>query len=360
MHASAIIAPGDGTYTVETIEIGPPGPGEVLVALKAAGLCHTDWDFMRYGQPLIPGHEGAGVIEALGPGVTGLQPGDRVLLNWAIPCGACFQCRRGNQHLCENQPQVPPERTLFRGEPIRRMFGLGTMATHTVVRQEAVTPITVAIGFPAAAIVGCGVMTGYGSVVNAARVQPGSSVAVIGAGGVGLNVIQGARIAGAELIVAVDVNPARLEMAEQFGATHTLHPEADDAELIGAAEIVRELTGGRGADYAFECTAVPALGAAPLRMVRHGGMAVQVSGIEQPITIDMTLFEWNKTYLNPLYGNCRPAVDFPILFALYEQGDLRLDELVTRTYRLEDLGQALADLHAGRNAKGVLVMAAGG
>ena len=107
MHASAIIAPGDGTYTVETIEIGPPGPGEVLVALKAAGLCHTDWDFMRYGQPLIPGHEGAGVIEALGPGVTGLQPGDWVLLNWAIPCGACFQCRRGNQHLCEINPRSP-------------------------------------------------------------------------------------------------------------------------------------------------------------------------------------------------------------------------------------------------------------
>jgi Zn-dependent alcohol dehydrogenase len=198
-------------------------------------------------------------------------------------------------------------------------------------------------------------MTGYGSAVNAAKVQPGSSVVVLGCGGVGLNVIQGARVCGAGRIIAVDPKADRREMAISFGATDTLEPDPGDDDLSGVAEAVKALTGGRGADYSFECTAVPALGAAPLRMIRHGGMAVAVSGIEQPITVDMQLFEWDKTYINPLYGQCRPARDFPRIFTLYERGQLLLDELVTRTYSLDDVATAFDDLLAGRNAKGVLV-----
>ena len=146
-------------------------------------------------------------------------------------------------------------------------------------------------------------------------------------------------------------------MAERFGATHVIEAARDDANLAQAAQRVRALTQGRGADYAFECTAVPALAAAPLAMVRHGGTAVQVSGVEQPLTIDMSLFEWDKVYLNPLYGKCNPTIDFPRIFALYAQGALLLDELVTCTYALEEVGQAFEDMHAGVNAKGVLVMA---
>jgi S-(hydroxymethyl)glutathione dehydrogenase/alcohol dehydrogenase len=153
----------------------------------------------------------------------------------------------------------------------------------------------------------------------------------------------------------VDVNPQRLEMARTFGATHTLLADPADKGLLQAARQVKELTGGRGADYAFECTAIPELGAAPLAMVRHAGTAVQVSGIEQEITIDMRLFEWDKVYLNPLYGQCRPAIDFPRLMALYENGSLLLEELVTRTYPLTELQRAFDDLLAGRNAKGVIV-----
>lgn len=216
-------------------------------------------------------------------------------------------------------------------------------------------PITVEIPFPSACIVGCGVMTGFGSVVNAAQVRPGSSVVVIGCGGVGLNVIQGARISGAARIVAVDPRPTKLDLARRFGATDAIAPQADDDDLRGVAARVRDLTAGRGADYAFECTAVAALGAAPLAMVRHGGTAIQVSGIEQPITVDMRLFEWDKTYLNPLYGQCRPSRDFPRIFELYARGLLLLDELVTRTYPLEDVAAAFDDLLAGRNAKGVLL-----
>lgn len=199
-------------------------------------------------------------------------------------------------------------------------------------------------------------MTGFGSVVNAARLRAGSTAVVLGVGGVGLNVVQGCRIAGAARIVAVDVREARLEAARKFGATDVLQADAKDEGLRGAATQVRDMLGGRGADYAFECTAVPALGAAPLAFVRNGGTAVQVSGVEQQIPFDMELFEWDKVYINPLYGKCSPEVDFPRIFALYQRGELLLDELVTRVYGLDEIRQAFDDMLAGRSAKVVVVI----
>jgi S-(hydroxymethyl)glutathione dehydrogenase/alcohol dehydrogenase len=228
------------------------------------------------------------------------------------------------------------------------------MSSATLVSKQAVSKIPDDVSFPAAAITGCGVMTGYGSVVNIAKVGAGSSVAVIGCGGVGLNVIQGARVSGALKIIGIDVNPLRLEMARQFGATHTILASRDDELLREAAKEVRALTDGLGADFAFECAAVPELSGSPLVMVRNAGMAVEVSGFEQDVTFDMNLFKWDKVYINPLYGGCQPNRDFPRIFALYQRGDLMLDELVTRTYPLEDLKEAFADMHAGKNAKGVL------
>lgn len=356
IEAKAAITDGFGNLTIDTITVMPPQQDEVLVEIKAAGVCHTDYIYMTREIPRILGHEGAGIVKQVGPGVTHVKPGDAVLLNWATNCGECFQCQRGNHSLCENRRRVPNERSLHQGIGIERAFYLGTMSTYTVVAKQAVNKIDVDISFPAAAIVGCGVMTGYGSVVNAAKVEPGTNVVVIGAGGVGLNIIQGARIAGAGKIIAVDVNPTKLEMALRFGATHTLQAKRDDEGLLTAAEEIKAMTGGRGADYAFEATAVTALGAAPLAMIRNGGVAVQASGIEEDLTINMRLFEWDKIYINPRYGMCRPEIDFPRLFRLYEKGDLLLDELVTRTYKLEELPQAFADMHTGINAKGVLVM----
>ena len=356
IEAKAAITDGYGNLTIDTITVMPPQQDEVLVEIKAAGVCHTDYIYMNREIPRILGHEGAGIVRQVGAGVTHVKPGDAVLLNWATNCGECFQCQRGNHSLCENRRRVPNERSLYKGKGIERAFYLGTMATHTVVAKQAVNKIDVDISFPAASIVGCGVMTGYGSVVNAAKVEPGTNVVVIGAGGVGLNIIQGARIAGAGNIIAVDVNPVKLEMARQFGATHTVLADRADEGLLAAAEKIKGMTGGRGADYAFEATAVTALGAAPLAMIRNGGVAVQASGIEEELTINMRLFEWDKVYINPRYGMCRPEIDFPRLFRLYEKGDLLLDELVTRTYTLEELPQAFADMHTGINAKGVLVM----
>ena len=360
--ARAVVTDGRGGFAVRDTEVADPGPGEVLVEIKASGVCHTDHDLVGVPVPLVLGHEGAGVVQAVGDGVTGLDVGQSVLLSWSLPCGACFQCVEGNHHLCERHSPLNAGLgghahlggITLDGKPVFGAFALGTMATHTLVKREAVVPLPDGVPFTSACIVGCGVMTGYGSAVNAAKVQPGSSAVVLGTGGVGLNVIQGCRVSGAGMIIAVDPKPERLEMATRFGATHCITPEPDDTTLADVAERVKELTGGRGADCAFECTAIPALGAAPLRMVRHGGTAVAVSGIEQEITVDMQLFEWDKTYINPLYGQCRPARDFPRIFTLYQRGELLLDELVTRTYPLDDIGAAFDDLLAGRNAKGVL------
>ena len=369
MKAKASVANGKGAFSIEEVEVADPGTGEVLVQIKASGVCHTDYDSMRWGRPLIMGHEGAGIVLKVGKNIKSVVPGDHVLLNWAMPCGHCFQCENGNRSICENYSPVTgakdsrgltgghPEfnSTTFRNEPIERSFNIGTLSQFTLVKEEAVIKMPADIPFASACILGCGVMTGYGSAVNAAKVSKGSSVAVLGAGGVGLNVIQGCRIAGAEKIIALDLSPVRLELSKKFGATHVIQVSKESNGMDEAYKKVKALTSNRGADYAFECTGNPKLGAAPLALVRNAGMAVQVSGIEEEITIDMNLFEWDKIYLNPLYGKCNPPIDFPKLFELYKKGELLLDELVSKTYSLENLGDVIDDMLNGRIAKGVVL-----
>ncbi|HVE04017.1 MAG TPA: alcohol dehydrogenase catalytic domain-containing protein [Rhizomicrobium sp.] len=354
--SKALVTTGDAGFALADVELGEPQRDEVLVQIMASGVCHTDLDMLNRRFAHVMGHEGAGTVLQCGSGVDHVGPGDPVVLNWAIPCGECFQCRRGAENICAQRPHVPHERRSFNGKPLYASFGLGTMATHTVVPKQAVVKIDVEIAFPSAALLGCGVMTGFGSVTNAAKVKPGSSVVVLGTGGVGLSCIQGAVHACAGMIIAVDINPKRLELARQFGATHTLLASKDDAGLIGASKQVKTLI-GRGADYAFECTAVPELGAAPLAMVCNGGVAIAVSGIEQVVPIDMQLFEFDKLYMTPLYGQCRPSIDFPMLLSLYKQKRLKLDEMVTRTYPLsrEGLTEAFEHMRQGVNAKGVLI-----
>ncbi|MHB1178604.1 MAG: zinc-binding dehydrogenase [Daejeonella sp.] len=364
----AALADGDGNFIIDEIRINEPQSDEIIVKMKAAGLCHTDYDSLHWGKPLVMGHEGAGIVFKTGIDVTTVVPGDSVILNWATPCNYCFQCQEGNQHICENNSPVVAggngyspghaalSGTTWRGNPILRSFNLGTISEYVIVKSSAVVKnISKKMSFQAASIISCGVMTGYGSVVNAAKVKPGSYVVVLGTGGVGLNVIQGAKISGASKIIAIDINTKRLEMAKQFGATDTIIADRADTGLLQAAQQVKELTSGRGADYSFECTAIPELGAAPLAMIRNAGMAVQVSGIEQEITIDMSLFEWDKIYINPLYGKCRPQIDFPKIVELYENGSLLLEEMITSTYPLNNLGKAIDDMLEGKNAKGVII-----
>jgi S-(hydroxymethyl)glutathione dehydrogenase/alcohol dehydrogenase len=296
--------------------------------------------------------------------VRNFSEGDSVILNWAIPCGHCNQCKRGHQNICENNSPVTGQNnrghahfggSLFNGENIDRSFNLGTLSEYTLVKKGAVVKNnSTKMPFAAASIIGCGVMTGYGSVVNAAKVKRGCSVVVIGAGGVGLNVIQAAKLLKAKTIIVIDVKESRFEMAKKMGATDTILADQNDKGLLNASQKVKEILNGCGADYAFECTAVPALGASPLAMVRNAGTAVQVSGIEEEISFDMNLFEWDKKYINPLYGRCRPQVDFPSIIKHYENGRLMLEELVTQTYSLSQLDMAFHDLLEGKNAKGVI------
>ncbi len=365
IESQGAISDGKGKHSIQTIVVDDiPLGDEVLIEMKAAGVCHTDWDSQSWGKPMIMGHEGAGIVRKTGPLVTTLKEGDSVILNWAIPCYQCFACQEGNQHLCEFNSAVIAgnsfskgharlQATTLNGNAIERSFNLGTLSQYTLVREAACVKIIEEIPYTSASIISCGVMTGYGSVVNVAKVKPGTSVVVLGTGGVGLNVIQGARIAGALQIIAIDINPVRLEMARVYGATHTILAQPDDIGLLNAAIKVKEIT-HRGSDYAFECTAIPSLGAAPLVMIRNAGMAIQVSGIEQEIKIDMRLFEWDKIYINPLYGKAKPQIDFKIIQHLYAKGALMLDQMVTQTYPLNELGKAFDDMHRGLNAKGVI------
>lgn len=367
MRAKSAVATGNGNFVIDNIVLASPQKDEVIVKMKAAGLCHTDYDSLSWGKPIVMGHEGAGIVAKIGSEVKDFNLGDQVILNWATPCMECFQCQEGNQHICDNNSPVVAggnghtpghahlEGSKWKGSSIERSFNLGTLSEYALVKQSALVKVEEDdLNFSAAAIVSCGVMTGYGSVVNSAQLASGSSAVVLGCGGVGLNVIQGCRIAGAGRIIAVDINPQKLEWAKQFGATDIVLADKNDIGLNQVAKKVEEML-GMGADYAFECTAIPALGAAPLAMIRNAGTAVQVSGIEEDITIDMRLFEWDKIYINPLYGKCRPQIDFPKIMRLYKKGDLQLDEMITREYRLEDLQQAFEDLLEGNNAKAVVV-----
>lgn len=367
VRGSAIIADGKGRFGIDTIEVDPPAAGEVRVAITAAGVCHTDHASLSWPGPRVMGHEGAGYVEAVGEGVEGLQIGQPVVLNWAIPCGRCFQCERGAAPLCERTHELDVAHlgtsrahagaTRWRGRPIERAFHLGTFARYTLVRAEAVTPLPPNLLLDVACILGCAVMTGVGSAINVAAVAPGDTVAVLGCGGVGLNVIQGARIAGARTIIAIDRVPARLERARELGATHALAPDETDRDHIRLVAQVHALTAGRGADHAFEATGVPALAFLPLKLARNGGNALQVSGAHGPASMELTELFWNKRYLAPLYGGCVPSRDFPRLFEWIAQGRLELAALISHRYPMEALDRAFDDMLQGRGTKGVLRIA---
>lgn len=367
LRGSAAIADGNGGFVIDTIEVGAPAAGEVRVMLVAAGVCHTDHASLHWPGPLVMGHEGAGIVESVGPGVQGLAAGQPVLLNWAIPCRQCAQCTRGEQALCERTlarghgassgSAAHAGGTRWRGEAVARAFQLGTFAQYTLVRAEALTPLPATLPPDPACILGCAVMTGVGSVLNVARVAVGESVVVLGCGGVGLNVVQGARLAGAYRIIAIDRIPARLERARALGATHCIEAMDDDAGHAGIVAQVRELTGGCRADHAFEATGVPALAFLPLRLVRDGGTALQVSGAHGEGRVQLTDFFWNKRYLAPLYGRCVPERDFPRLFDWHARGALEVEGLVSHRYPLAGLQAAFDDMLGGRSHKAVLEIA---
>jgi S-(hydroxymethyl)glutathione dehydrogenase/alcohol dehydrogenase len=349
---------------VETIEVAAPRRGEVTVKIAACGVCHSDLSAtngtIQMKLPLVLGHEAAGVVTEVGEGVTDFAVGDHVISSFVYMCGKCRWCTTGKPHLCDMAAKtlytLPDGTTPTRdaaGNPLNVFSACGVMAEYATLAADSLVRIDKDIPLDRAALVSCGVMTGVGAVFNTARVEPGTAVMVIGTGGVGLNVIQGAAIAGANPIVAVDVAESKLALAKQFGATHTINASTEE-NVVKAA---KKLTGG-GPDYCFECIGLGKTVEQAFRSLRKGGKAVVVGlarGEESvPIKPVSLTFE-EKTLTGSYFGSARPREDFPRLLGLYRAGRLKLDELITHRYRIEEAPQAFADLEAGRNARGVIV-----
>ena len=361
---AAILYEPKQPLVVADVDVQPPRQGEVLIRMAAAGVCHSDLHIINgdLGAPLptILGHEGAGIVEAVGPGVSGVQPGDHVVLLWRASCGHCYYCARGRPALCDLGTTIRwsgkladgTTRYSRDGQEIMHFQGVSTFAEYSVAVAEAVVPIPREVPLGVAALVGCAVMTGVGAVFNTARVEPGSSVAVVGAGGVGLNVVQGAALAGASPIVAIDLLDNKLEYARSFGATHLVNSAQQDPVAA-----VKELTGGRGADYAFEAVGLPRTVALAVDLVRRGGTVVAVgippSGSELSLGA-LQFITQEKTLKGSLYGTTVPHADVPRLLGLYSAGRLRLDELISRTYRLDQINEAFAALVRGEVARSII------
>ncbi len=349
---------------VEEIEVESPRRGEVMIKLAACGVCHSDYSVttgtIPFPPPVVLGHEGAGIVVEVGEGVTDFSIGDAVVSSFVSMCGKCRYCQTGRPQLCDQAAKAAttlPDGTVrtkdLKGQPLNIFSGCGVMAEVATLHTDNVVKIAKDIPLDRAALVSCGVMTGVGAVVNTARVEAGSVTVVFGAGGVGLNAIQGCVLAGAAMIVAVDMSDEKLEMARQFGATHVLNARSEE----NVVKALRKLTGG-GADYAFECVGYGEIAAQAYGCLRKGGTAVVV-GVAGPKdtttlrTASLTFEE--KTLTGSYFGSARPREDFPRLLALYRAKRLKLDELITHTYRIEEAPQAFADLAAGRNARGVIV-----
>ena len=362
---AAILWETGGTWSVEEIELDPPKAGEVLVEMVASGLCHSD-DHARTGDlpavtPLIGGHEGSGIVMEVGEGVTRLQPGDHVVFSFVPACGHCQSCADGHSNLCDNGAALlvgvqldGTSRHHARGQDVYTMVCLGTFGRHTVVDEMSCVKIEDDIPLELACLVGCGVTTGWGSSVYAAEVRPGDNVAVIGVGGIGAAAVQGARLAGARNIIAIDPVEYKREQALTFGATHT-------ANSIGEAfELIQQVTWGRMCDKVICCVGVgDGDQIAPIMMLTAKRGRVVVTNIH-PVSetqvslslVDLTLME--KQLVGTIFGSANPQSDIPRLMHLYRNGQLDLAGMVTREYELSEINQGFDDMLAGRNIRGVI------
>ncbi|WP_217567521.1 Zn-dependent alcohol dehydrogenase [Streptomyces sp. GbtcB7] len=344
-----VIFDGKRTQVVDDLEIRDPGPGEVQVAISAAGLCHSDLSVVDgtipFPVPVVLGHEGAGVVEAVGAGVGHVRPGDHVALSTLANCGACAECDRGRPTMCRKAIGMPRQPFARGGRPLYQFASNSAFAERTVVKAVQVVRIPKDIPLPSAALIGCGVLTGVGAVLNRARVDRGDTVLVIGTGGIGLNVLQGARIAGALKIVAVDANPAKEAVARRFGATH----------FLTSTEAVKDILPA-GADHAFECVGRVELIRQAIDLLDRHGQAVLL-GVP-PATAEASFLVssmyLDKSILGCRYGSSRPQRDIALYADLYREGRLLLDELVTQTYPVEDFDKAAQDAEGGRVARAVL------
>jgi len=343
---------------VEDVELEGPKQGEVLVKVVAAGVCHSDLTFIEgrwpVRMPVVMGHEGAGVVEKVGEGVTSVRPGDHVIFSWVGSCGVCRNCARGKPYLCYNTPIAMMKDGTSRFKKgdtqLFHQTGVSSFSEYTVAHEMSVVKIREDMPLDRAALVSCGVLTGVSAVINAAKVELGSSVAVFGCGGVGLNVIQGAKMVGATKIIAVDRLDNKLEMAKQFGATHTINAADEDP-----VKKIKELT-GLGVDYAFEVIGLPEVVVQAFDSTEATGTTVMVGmpPLRAPLTIDTLGLFLGKTLKGAYFGSAHVRTEMPALIDLYMEGRLMLDELISRTYPLEEINDAFEALKRGEVARSVI------
>jgi len=350
---AAVLYEVNKPLVIEEIDIDEPGPGQVMVKTVSTGVCHSDLHEIEglwpAELPIVLGHEAAGIVERVGEGVTYVQPGDHVVMNFIPFCGACLHCQTGRPVLC-TEGRGSADHLHKGGQRINVFISVSSFAEYMVAPESGVVKVREDAPLDKLGIVGCAVATGVGAVLNTARVEAGSSVAVIGIGGVGLNVVQGAALAAADPIIAIDILDRKLEMAEQFGATHFVNASKEDP-----VKAVRALTGG-GADYAFEVIGIPEAVSQAFDMVHAGGEAIMIglSPFGSKTSIDTRGLLSEKVLRGSSYGSIRPRVDIPRFTDLYMAGRLKLDELISRTYPLEGINEAFAAMKAGEVARSIV------
>ena len=354
-----VVATAQGApVTVETILVPDPGPGEAVVTVQACGVCHTDLHYREGGInddfPFLLGHEAAGVVESVGAGVTGLAVGDFVVLNWRAVCGECRACRRGRPWYCFATHNATQKMTLADGTPLSPALGIGAFADRTLVAAGQCTKVNPAARPEAVGLLGCGVMAGIGAAMYTGQVGPGDSVAVFGCGGVGCAAVAGSKLAGAAVVIAVDKDPRKLELAKEFGATHTVDAGANDP-----VEAIKGLTGGFGADVCIEAVGNPTVMEQAFMARDLAGTLVQVGVPTPDMRIDLPMIEFfgRGGALKPSwYGDCLPSRDFPMLVDLYLDGRLDLDRFVSETIGIEQVEEAFSRMQRGEVLRSVVVL----
>jgi S-(hydroxymethyl)glutathione dehydrogenase / alcohol dehydrogenase len=349
---AAVLHGANQPLTIEEVELTKPGSREVLLRTAFAGLCHSDLHFIEglypHPTPCVLGHESAGIVEAVGDGVTYVKPGDHVITCLSVFCGTCPQCVTGHPNLCENtEVKMPPgvsRRLSWKGGELMNQFmNLSSFADQMLVHENAIVKIDPDIPLDRAALVGCGVMTGVGAVFNAAKVEPGATVAVIGCGGVGLSAVNGAALAGAERIIAIDTVPSKLEVARELGATDTLN--ASNADPVKA---VRDITGG-GVNYSFEALGTKTTAEQAFGMLRAGGTATIIGMVPLGVKIELHGYDFlrDRKLQGTSMGGNRFRVDMPRLLSLWRQGRLKLDHLISGKLKLDQINEGFAALKSG-------------
>lgn len=355
---AAIFEEANKPLVIEDVDIIDPRPGEVLVRTTCSGVCHSDLHFIdglwQMPSACVLGHEAAGVVEAIGDGVTYVKPGDRVIMSFRPFCGKCNYCLSGKPNLCPDVENAAASRSrlTWKGKPIIQFASVGSFAEMMLTSENGVVKMPEEMPMAEAALIGCGVMTGVGAALYTAQVPGGADVAVIGCGGIGLNIIQGCRIAGAAKIIAIDIVDSKLDMATGFGATHTIN----SSEVDNLEEAIAELTQGEGVEYAFEAIGVPAAATQAFNITRRGGTTVVVGmhPIGSEISVPGPAFLQEKKLIGCMYGSTRFREHMPKLMDLFLQDKLDLTRLVSRRMKLEDVNEAFRSMKAGEVARSVL------